>query len=52
MTLEEFRSSDVTMDAVARNLGIIGEAAGHIPAEVLERYPRIPWSQKPSEKGC
>lgn len=45
MTLEEFNASDVTVDAVARNLGIIGEAAGHVPAEVRKRYPLVPWSQ-------
>ena len=27
------------------NLGIIGEAARHVPSHLQERCPRIPWSQ-------
>lgn len=32
-----------TIDAVIRNLEVIGEAAKHLPAELQERYPDIPW---------
>jgi len=34
-----------TIDAVIRNLEIIGEAAKHIPADVQEKFPEIAWSQ-------
>jgi len=34
-----------TMDAVIRNLEIIGEAAKHIPPETMNRYPDIPWGK-------
>lgn len=34
-----------TIDAVIRNLEIIGEAATHIPSEILEKYADIPWAQ-------
>ncbi len=34
-----------TIDAVIRNIEIIGEAASHIPIEIQERYSDIPWSQ-------
>jgi len=32
-----------TIDAVIRNLEVIGEAVKHLPAELQERYPDIPW---------
>ena len=31
------------IDAVIRNLGIIGEAVKKIPDSIRERYPSIPW---------
>jgi uncharacterized protein with HEPN domain len=34
-----------TIDAVIRNLEIIGEAANHIPDSIQEKYSEIPWSQ-------
>ncbi len=45
MTLEAFRADDKTVDAVVRNLGIIGEAARHVPSDIQERYPHLPWAQ-------
>lgn len=33
-----------TIDAVVRNLEVVGEAATHIPEEIQERYPAIPWN--------
>ncbi|WP_424282684.1 DUF86 domain-containing protein [Chromatocurvus halotolerans] len=38
-----FVSSGITYDATLRNLELIGEAATHVPTEVRERYPRVPW---------
>lgn len=32
-----------TIDAVARNLEILGEAAKHVPNDVRERAPEIDW---------
>lgn len=34
-----------TIDAVIRNLQIIGEAANHIPDQIQERNKEIPWFQ-------
>ncbi len=45
MTFETFVADDKTVDAVARNFAIIGEAVRYIPATVQRRYPRIPWAK-------
>lgn len=34
-----------TIDAVIRNIEIIGEAAGHVPDDIQERHPDVPWTQ-------
>ncbi len=34
-----------TVDAVIRNLQIIGEAANHIPSSVQDTYAAIPWQE-------
>lgn len=31
------------MDAIVRNLIIIGEAAGHVPDNICQSNPDIPW---------
>lgn len=40
---EGFFRDQKTIDAVIRNLEIIGEACGQVPGPVRERYPQIPW---------
>lgn len=45
MTLEAFRADEKTVDAVVRNIGVIGEAARHVPQDVQERYPDVPWAE-------
>ena len=40
---ERFINSGITYDATLRNLELIGEAATHIPTEIREQYPDIPW---------
>ena len=40
-----FRQDEKTVDAVVRNLEIIGEAARQLPADFLGRYPDVPWRQ-------
>jgi uncharacterized protein with HEPN domain len=34
-----------TVDAVVRNLIIIGEAATHVPDDVATAHPEIPWAR-------
>jgi len=38
-----FVASGPTYDATLRNLELIGEAATHIPDEIREAHPEIPW---------
>ena len=42
--LQAFRANDMAVDAVIRNVQIIGEAARHIPEEVQARYPGVDWA--------
>lgn len=43
MDQQAFAGDPRTVDAVVRNLEIIGEAASRIPEEFKARYPQIPW---------
>lgn len=43
MTYDQFAADGKTIDAVLRNLTIIGEAATNVPASVQDRYPDVPW---------
>ena len=45
LTREQFFGDRLRLDAVIKNLAVIGEAAGRVPADVTEAYPRIPWSR-------
>jgi uncharacterized protein with HEPN domain len=42
-TFEEFAEDIKTVDAVIRNLEILGEAAKHISKRVKEKHPDIDW---------
>ncbi len=39
----DFIASGLNYDATIRNLELIGEAATHIPCEVRNAHPEIPW---------
>ncbi len=43
LTYEAFAAEDMILDAVVRNLEIIGEAARHLPQELRERYDDVDW---------
>lgn len=45
MTFERFAADKKTVDAVIRNLTVIGEASAHVPAEWCGRAPEIPWQE-------
>ena len=38
-----FESTRLHYDAVLRNLELIGEAATHVPDDVRNQHPAIPW---------
>ena len=43
LDLERFLKDDLVIDAVVRNLEVIGEAAKHLPSNLRERYTGIDW---------
>ncbi|WP_135077074.1 DUF86 domain-containing protein [Terasakiella sp. SH-1] len=43
MKRKDFLRDDRTMDAVIRNLEIIGEATHHVPNKVRKHYKAVPW---------
>lgn len=45
MQFEDFVRDRRTVDAVVRNLTIIGEAATRIPESIVEAHPEIPWAE-------
>jgi len=45
MTLNQFKKNELVIDAVVRNLEIIGEASRSIPATVKRAHADIPWKQ-------
>ena len=44
LTFADFKKDGKTLDAVIRNLEVIGEAAYNLPKEFKKKYPEIPWT--------
>lgn len=44
-TFVQFKSDRKTIDAVVRQLEIIGEAAGHLEQDFKSNHPEIPWRE-------
>lgn len=40
---KRFKQTRMVVDAIIRNLEIIGEASKNIPTEIQAKYPEIPW---------
>ena len=45
LDFSQFESESIRVDAVVRNLTVIGEAANHVPEEIRAQLPRIPWAK-------
>ena len=45
MTWDTFRADRRTIDAVIRNIEVIGEASRHVPEHIVTRYAHIPWAE-------
>lgn len=45
LSFEEFAIDEKTVDAVARNFEIIGEAANRLSDDFKSRYPHIDWTR-------
>lgn len=45
LSFEEFNKNTVIIDAVVRNLTIIGEAARNIPDEIKSKNPKVAWNE-------
>lgn len=45
LNYETFAKSEMIVDAVIRNLEIIGEASRNIPEHMRGKYPDIPWKR-------
>ena len=43
LSFEQFSTDERTIDAVVRNLEIIGEAVKNLPAELTDAQPEINW---------
>jgi len=45
MDFPSFQRDRRTLDAVLRNVTVIGEAAGRIPDKIQAAFPEIPWTE-------
>lgn len=43
LMFEHFKEDERAIDAVARNLEVIGEASKRLPDDLRQRYPDVPW---------
>ncbi|MBL0702122.1 MAG: DUF86 domain-containing protein [Desulfosarcina sp.] len=40
---DSWQHDEKTVDAVIRNIEVIGEASSHMPIEIQEQYKDVPW---------
>jgi uncharacterized protein with HEPN domain len=52
MSFQEFMNSDLVIDAVLRNFGVIGEAANRLPYDFKSGNELIEWMQIIGFRNC
>jgi len=45
LDFSKFRENELVIDAVIRNLEVIGEASTHIPENIREKHSNLPWKR-------
>ncbi|MBW7891338.1 MAG: DUF86 domain-containing protein [Chitinophagaceae bacterium] len=50
-SLQEFSASDMVMDAVVRNIEVIGEACEQLPASFLNEHTEVEWHKPVSMRN-
>ncbi len=45
LSLEKLKKNTLIVDAVVRNLEIIGEAVKNIPSHIKDKYPDVEWKK-------
>jgi len=45
LSFAQFESNDLVVDAVIRNLEVIGEAAKYIPSHLRDRHDAVDWAR-------
>lgn len=45
ISFQEFSKNELLLDAVIRNLEIIGEAAKNVPSEIQTKYQEVEWKE-------
>lgn len=45
LSFEDFQKDERTVQAVEYNFVVIGEAAVHLPSEIIASHPEIPWRE-------
>lgn len=45
LPFDDFSTNSLVIDAVVRNLEIIGEASKNVPLDIQEKFPDVPWQK-------
>ncbi len=45
LSLQKFKKNSLVIDAIIRNLEVIGEASKHIPEKVKKSHPNVEWKK-------